>query len=104
MSGGTLKLTNPDQLDAMSQAHRGQGDTAHAAADQLESGHNMLRGSQGWGGPGYDEFSQFFAQFIGQLRDFGNVKYRQADAVTASKQNHLNTEANNARRMTPPKP
>jgi uncharacterized protein YukE len=103
MSDGTLKLTNPDQLDVMSQAHRSQGDTVHATADQLDSGHNMLRGCQGWGGPGYDEFSQFFAQFISQLRDFGNVKYRQADAVVASKVNHLNTEASNAQKMAPPK-
>ena len=99
MPGDAYKLTDPDQLDALSRAHRAHGDAAHSAADQIDSAHGTLRGSDGWGGPGYDEISQFIRQFVQHLHAMGDTKYRMADAVAQAKSNSVSTEAVNTHNM-----
>jgi hypothetical protein len=100
MADGSIKLTNPDQLDTMSQAHRAHGDAAHTLGQQVSSGQGTLQGTTNWSGPGFDDLTGFLQQFSGHLHAFGDVKYKMAAAVTQSKNNHLTTESTNTQNMT----
>lgn len=100
MSTNESKLTDPGQLDAMSQAHHALGDAAHTTGDQVSSLHGTLRGCQGWGGAGFDDISGFLDQFVGQLHSFGDLKHQMGASVVQAKKNYTGTEATNVRNVT----
>jgi|GEM_PF-1350835 uncharacterized protein YukE len=100
MSSGEIKLTVPEQLDAMSQAHRAHGEAAHAAAEQVNSGHQALQGTTNWSGPGFDDISGFLNQFVSHLHAFGNLKQTLATSVTQAKENSVNANTTNAQNLT----
>ena len=100
MSDGEIKLTIPEQLDAMSQAHRAHGEAAHNAAQQVNSGHQTLQGATNWSGPGFDDISDFLNQFVSHLHAFGNLKQTLANSATQAKENSVNTNTTNAQNLT----
>jgi hypothetical protein len=99
-SSSESRLTDPGQLDTMSQAHHALGDAAHTTADHVTGLHGTLRGCQGWGGPGFDDISGFLDQFVGQMHSFGDLKHQMATSVTQAKENYSGAEAANVRNVT----
>jgi len=99
MASEEIKLSTPDQLDAMSLAHRAHAEAAQTAAGQISAGHGALQGLTNWGGDGFDDVSQFLGQFVGHMQAFGEIKQRMAAAVDQSKANYGAAESANSESM-----
>lgn len=88
----SIKLTNFDQLDAMSEAHHAHGNVAHATASHIDGNHGTLRSCDNWSGPGFDDISQAMNNITNHLRAFGDIKHAQAEAVAQAKTNFAQAE------------